>query len=284
MNLVILTQYYPPEIGAPQARLSELALRFKKRGHRVTVLTAMPNYPLGTIHKGYGGLFAQEMLNGIPIIRTYIYPTNKTDFVRRLLNYFTFVLSSAAIGAVLLRNVDYLLVESPPLFLGITGIFLSRIKNARLIFNVSDLWPDSILRLGKIKQNSLAYRISYRLEEYCYRIAWLVSGQSHGILDNVKKRAPKTHYFHLSNGVDTEIFKPELRSKKLRLKYGNENSCLAVYTGLHGVAQGLEQVLAAVYQVRDIKELVVIFVGEGPEKLNLEQRARELRLENIKFL
>src|SRR2546425_12402524 len=119
MKLTILSQYYPPEVGAPQARLSELAAAFVRRGHQVTVLTAMPNYPVGRIHEGYGGLFRREVRDGVQVIRTFIYPTQSAGLIRRLANYFSFVVSSALFGTFLLTPQDYLLVESPPLFLGL---------------------------------------------------------------------------------------------------------------------------------------------------------------------
>ena len=158
VHLTVLTQYYPPEIGAPQVRLSELAAHFVQRGHSVTVLTAMPNYPTGKIYPGYSGLLRREHRDGVSMIRTFIYPTQKTDFMPRLMNYFSFVLSSATLGSALLGRADYLLVESPPLFLGLSGFWLSRLKHARLIFNVSDLWPETAVRLGILQPGSLACR------------------------------------------------------------------------------------------------------------------------------
>ena len=112
MHLTLLTQYYPPEIGAPQARLSELAAHFVQRGHSVTVLTAMPNYPTGKIYSGYGGLLRREHQAGVDVIRTFVYPTQKASFVRRITNYLSFALSSTMTGSFLLGRSDYLMVES----------------------------------------------------------------------------------------------------------------------------------------------------------------------------
>src|SRR5581483_4150068 len=135
MKLAIVTQYYPPEIGAPQGRLSELAAALQRRGHQVTVLTAMPNYPTGKIHLGYGGLLRREKHDGVDVIRTFIYPTQKADFVRRLSSYFSFVIASAIAGTLFLPRPDYVIVESPPLFLGLSGAWLSWIKHCPMIFN-----------------------------------------------------------------------------------------------------------------------------------------------------
>ena len=177
MNLTLLTQYYPPEIGAPQARLSELAAHFVRRGHCVTVLTAMPNYPTGKIYPGYGGVLRRQQQAGVNVIRTFIYPTQRATFVRRMTNYLSFTLSSVITGSILLRRADYLMVESPPIFLGLSGTWLSRLKHARLIFNVSDLWPESAVRLGVLQAQGLSFRVSAWLENFCYRHAWLITGQ-----------------------------------------------------------------------------------------------------------
>src|SRR5215470_12054633 len=121
MRIGILTQYYPPEVGAPQARLSDLARRLQARGHEVFVLTAMPSYPTGRIFPSYGGFFRREVIDGVTVLRSAIYPTKSAGMVRRLLNYFSFVFSSLVVGLVKLPRVDYLLTESPPLFLGVSG-------------------------------------------------------------------------------------------------------------------------------------------------------------------
>src|SRR5580765_1102745 len=243
MRLTILTQYYPPEIGAPQNRLSDLAGRLVDAGHEVEVLTAMPSYPRGEIYPGYGGLFSHEQKNGIRVLRTFIYPTHSAAFLPRLLNYFSFMFSSAFLGSFLLRRADYLLVESPPLFLGVAAIWLSWLKRAKLIFNVSDLWPDSAVHLGIISKDSYAYVICSHLESFCYRQAWLVTGQSNGILQDICVRFADIRTFFLSNGADTMTFTPERRTTESRNRLANGDKFVILYAGLHGLAQGLDQIL-----------------------------------------
>lgn len=284
MHLTLLTQYYPPEIGAPQARLAELAKHFIRRGHSVTVLTAMPNYPAGKIHDGYGGLFHRERQDGVEIIRTFICPTQKADFVRRLTNYFSFVLSSATLGTFLLGQTDYLVAESPPLFLGLSGIWLSRIKQVRLIFNVSDLWPLSAVQLGVLTPNGLAHRLSSWLEGFCYRRAWLVTGQSKSILENISQHFPGKSTFHLSNGVDTQLFSPEQQTANAREILKSGENFTVLYAGLHGLAQGLDQVLAAAELLQAEDGLQFVLVGEGPEKQNLVEQVKKRHLAKVKFL
>jgi glycosyltransferase involved in cell wall biosynthesis len=287
MKIAILTQYYPPEIGAPQARLSDLARRLQERGHQVTVLTAMPNYPRGRIYAGYGGFFQRETLDGVAVIRTFIYATQSAGMVRRLLNYFSFVLSSLVVGLLTLPRVDYLLTESPPLFLGISGFVLSRAKGARWIFNVSDLWPETAVLLGVVREG-LALRIAFALESFCYRKAWLVSTQTRGMQEDIRRRFPAVRTYHLSNGVDLSLFSPDRRSQRLReMLLGGEDgpgSCVAIYAGLHGLAQGLDQILDAAKQVENQSNLAFVFVGDGPERQALIERSRTMGLRRVRFL
>ncbi len=282
MRFAILTQYYPPEMGAPQARLSELAARFVDRGHEVVVLTAMPNYPRGRIDPGYRGLLRREERDGVRVVRTAIYPTKSVGMVRRMASYLSFVASSALLGAVFLPRVDYLLTESPPLFLGLSGFFLSRLKGARWIFNVADLWPEGAVEMG-IVSDGPALRAARALEAFCYRRAWLVSGQSRGILENIESRFPEVETHHLSNGVDTELFAPGVAPARQRLGLGREGHPVAVYAGLHGIAQGLGQILDAAARL-DEARLDIVLVGDGPEKEELVARARQLALANLRFL
>jgi glycosyltransferase involved in cell wall biosynthesis len=283
MRLSIVTQYYPPEIGAPQARLSELASHFVKAGHSVTVLTAMPNYPLGRIYPGYGGLFRQEQKNGVKVIRTFIFPTQSAGLLPRLTNYFSFMFSSALFGSMFLPRSDYLLVESPPLFAGLPGVWLSKLKSARLIFNVSDLWPESAVRLGVLRAGSVACRVSARLESFCYQSAWLITGQSKTILENIRDRFPNRPTFHLSNGVDTDLFKPDRATAEAPAALEHDAKTVVLYAGLHGIAQGLEQLVEAAEVLRHDMGLRFMLVGDGPAKRSLFEGARERGLDNVRF-
>ncbi len=282
MTLGFLTQYYPPEIGAPQARLSALARRCVERGHEVVVLTAMPNYPRGRVYPGYGGIWHTEDRDGVRVVRSAIYPTKSARLLRRLRSYFSFVLSSAIVGAAVLPALDYLITESPPLFLGLSGYLLSRLKKARWVFNVSDLWPESAVRLGLVRKGP-ALRLAQRLESFCYRKAFMVSGQSDEILADIGRRFPGVRLCQFRNGVDTERFSPARRSGAATTELRDGAECVAVYAGLHGIAQGLDQILKAADLLRDVKSLRIVLVGDGPEKEALIRKSRDLRLPNVVF-
>jgi glycosyltransferase involved in cell wall biosynthesis len=244
----------------------------------------MPNYPHGCTYSGYGGLFRRESRDGVSIFRAYIYPTKSVGRVRRLANYFSFALSSLVVGAAVLPRLDCLLTESPPLFLGISGFFLSRLKRARWIFNVSDLWPESAVRLGMLGPGSLAFRLSAGLEAFCYQHAWLVTGQSKSILSSIVDRFPGCPTFHFSNGVDSLRFGPEQETETARLTLTNNRGCVALYAGLHGVAQGLDQVLCTAEALRPEGSFRFVLVGDGPEKKRLLEEAAKRGLTNVRFL
>jgi glycosyltransferase involved in cell wall biosynthesis len=253
-------------------------------GHEVSVLTAMPNYPSGKIHAGYGGLYRRESLDGIGVLRTAIYPSQSISFIPRLASYFSFVLSSAIVGTFLLKRADFLLVESPPLFLGLTGFWLSRVKRARLIFNVSDLWPESAVQLGLVRRNGLLHRISMWLESFCYRRAWLISGQSKSIINDIQSRFPESQTYHLSNGVDVNRFTAAADSAPGHHELPANGDCVAMYAGLHGAAQGLSQVLDAAEVLKPEHGIKFVLIGDGPEKQMLVQAAQGRSLQNIEFL
>ena len=271
MRILILTQYYPPETGAPQNRLSDLARRLTESGHKVTVLTALPNYPRGEIFRAYSGrVMMEEKSAGINVIRTWIYATKNKTFVRRLLNYFSFVISSLALGPWRIGPQDVVVVESPPLFLGISGFLISAFKNARLVMNISDLWPDSAIAMGLLGNKSLI-RLSRWLEEFLYRRSYLITGQTRGIVENIRSRFADKKVALITNGADVEAFVVASQSYQrdaIRREFGLGNKFVIGYAGLHGLAQGLETIIHAACLVAERDDLLFVFFGDGPKKRN----------------
>lgn len=244
----------------------------------------MPSYPFGKIYEGYGGIFSKENKHGVDIVRTFVFPSQSARMLPRLLNYFSFVCSALLFGAFALSSADYLLVESPPLFLGVSAIVLSRIKGAKLIFNVSDLWPESAVRLGVVRSDGLAYKLALRLEELCYRKAWVITGQSRSILDNIKSRFCSAPTLLLSNGADTDKFSPERYSSQAKSLLSPNGECSVLYAGLHGLAQGLGQLIEAAKALHSEAAYRFVFVGDGPERKALMARVEKDGIANAFFL
>ena len=286
MKLLILTQYFPPEIGAPQNRLYELALRLQKKGVEVSVLTAMPNYPQMKIHQNYKGkCYCKETLNELKIHRAWIYVSQSKSIISRLLNYFSFVISAFFIGAFKLKKQDVLMVESPPLFLGITAYLLAKLKGAKLLFNVSDLWPESAEKLGIIS-NKFLLSMATKLEEFCYKKSSLISGQTQGIVNNISTRFPNKNVYWLKNGVDINFYDVNKEIEKDAWKnennYSNEDFIL-FYGGIIGHAQGLEVILNAAKKLKKHKNIKFVLLGNGPKKEKLIKLRDELKLTNLRF-
>jgi glycosyltransferase involved in cell wall biosynthesis len=285
VRICFLTQYFYPDIGAPQARLYELAVRLAQRGHEMTVLTAMPYYPEGWIKEGYRGrLRMTETVNSVRIIRTWLYATKSLGVVRRMANFLSFAATSGLLGVWGLGRQDVLLVESPPLFLGATGWILAKWTGAKFVLNVSDVWPATITAIGMMSERHPAVRLVGWLEKWLYRHSDLVTGTSFGITEHINRRFPEIPTAVITNGADTKVFRPELRSDAVRRAFGVEDGQIAfLYAGLHGYLQGLEQVIEAARILRDRRDIRFVMVGDGARREALMDLAKCYSLTNIGF-
>ena len=285
MRILILTQHFPPETGAPQSRLYSLAHNLSDHGADISILTAMPNYPKMEVFTGYKGRFyIKENEGPLTIFRSYIHVRKSPGSAGRLLNYFSFVISSMIVGWIKTGKQDIIICESPPLFLGLTALFLKWNKKAELVFNVSDLWPESVEKLGIIK-NKFLLRMAYSLERQIYRKSTLVSGQTQGIVDNIKARFPNVKTFWFRNGIDFAQFNTSADGKEFRSMMSlSESDFVLVYAGVLGHAQGLETVLDAAEKVKAQHNIKFIIIGDGPEKDTLIHLAQEKNLENVVFI
>jgi len=271
-------------MGAPQARLYELATRLQDKGHKITVLTAMPNYPTGKIFDGYRRkLYSCEDMNGIRVIRTCIYPSKSSKTLPRLLSYMSFVLSSVALGAWGLGRQDVVLFESPPLFLVPAGLLIGRITGGRIVMNCSDIWPDIIVRMGHTT-GGMALKAMEWLEGFGYKHSSVVALTNPGAMEQVRERFPDVNTTVISNGVDTSLFRPEFRSDEVRAQFGAKpDDFLVGYCGLHGLAQGLDVVVDAAEKLQSHPRIRIIMIGDGPTKEDLVKAAQERELENLVF-
>lgn len=244
----------------------------------------MPNYPAYEIFEGYRGKkYMKEVLEGITVHRCYIYVSKSKALVARLLNYFSFVFSSWYFGLTKTGRFDLILCESPPLFLGFTAVMLKRRKKAKLDFNVSDLWPESAVKLGLVT-NKLLIGISTRLEEWLYRNADFISGQTQGICHDIQKRFPEKPVFWLRNGVDVAELGLQAIDKSWRENAGYlPNQMVVYFGGLVGYAQGLEVMLHAAKRLEGNPEIQFAIIGEGPEKAKLIALKEQLGLQNLRF-
>lgn len=271
MKALILTQYFPPEMGAPQARLSELGERLIDLGWEVEALTALPNYPTGRVYPGYPRRApAVENVGRIRTVRVPLLPSQK-GFLKRLACYFSFAASAAWHGPRLCARPDVLFVESPPLFIGFAARRLARRWRCPYVLNVSDLWPQSAIEMGVVKPGP-ATRMAERLELSLYRNAAGVTGQSEEIVESVAARSPGTPVEVITNGVDPARFGPGVADDAARALIGSEPGPVFLYAGLLGLAQGLDQILDVAASLPPAVPGRAVLVGEGPVREALQAR------------
>jgi glycosyltransferase involved in cell wall biosynthesis len=281
-----MTQYYPPEVGAPPARLHGLAKILASKQHEVTVLTVLPNYPTGRILKGYGGrLRMVEYVDGIKVVRVWLLPSKSANIVPRLVSYISFGVCSLAFGLPHVERHDVVLIESPPLFIMPFALLVSRVIRAKSIMMVSDIWPDILIRMGRMSERSIFVRAMMWLERFSYNHVDAVALTNPGAREQIRSRYPALKATTvISNGVDTSVFRPGLRSASVRRAYGGGNSDFLVgYCGLHGLAQGLDDVLVAAQLVQGMEWIKMVMIGDGPVKESLMRKARAMRLKNLMF-
>ncbi len=278
MKFLFLTPYYPPEVGAPQARIHELAARLVRRGHQVQVLTALPNYPSGVVPPEYRDRSGTwEERDGVQVFRTWIYATPNKGFVRRVLAHKSFMLM-AILAAPRMGDCDVVYVESPPLFDGIAGFVLSRFKGAKMVFNVADLWPQSVVELGMIKPGILL-NLATALEKWCYHVSDLVLAVTAGIEKELRTRGYVDKVAWFPNGVDVARFAAG-DGTVLRRELGLEGKFAVLYAGTMGLAQGLAGVLEAARLLEGDDRIRFVLAGDGAERERLVAAAGS----NVRFL
>jgi colanic acid biosynthesis glycosyl transferase WcaI len=282
VRVLILSQYYPPEIGAAQTRLAAFSRALRARGHDVDVVTGMPHHLRGRVFEEYRRHFyLSEMLDGATVHRTWVYASMGAG-LRRLLNYATFCLTSLY-GLTRARRPDLIFVESPPLFTALPGWLAASYWRVPMVFNVADLWPDTVRDLG-IMRPGVAFDLASALERWAYGRASYINVvlESHlAIMKNKGVSSAKLRF--LPNGVDVRLFAPSPVDRQLRERLHLNASPVFLYAGTHGIAHGLEAVLAAA-ALLDAHEAQFVFVGGGTTKRQLVARAERLQLTNVHFL
>ncbi len=290
MNILYVSQNYPPEIGAASARAFELSKHWVANGHQVTVLTGFPNYPTGSSnhlkHENTSRLTRRESVEGISIIRTCLYGIGDRRIHERILSYSSFWLSSSLRGISIPRP-DVVLASSPPLTVGLTGWWLSRIKKKPFIFDVRDLWPESIADLGAMTNKSMIVRTLDAISRFLYRKANRVVVTSEATKEALvaNGRVAPTRITTIPNGVETKTFVPGRNDDVTREELGIGGKFLVSFVGTIGLAQDVDVVLRSASRLKSISNPIhFLFVGEGPVKRHAMDVVARLGLSNVTFL
>lgn len=282
-RVLIISPYYPPEKGAASVCVSENAKRLVQRGHHVTVLTTVPNYPTGIVPPQYRGkLLQREVIDGVDVVRAWSYTSPNKGFARRILAQLSFGCLAPWIAKKAVGQPDIIIVQSPPLFDAIAARTLARIKHCPFIFMISDLWPESAVQLGALR-NPMLIRLSEWLAWSTYRRARLVWVVTEGIRDHLLRHGlADERIMLLTNGVDTKHFAP-MPLARARARLGWDKRFTVLYAGTHGLSHGLTTILDAADLLRDNKNIHIVLAGDGAEKAALVEQARQRNLANVTF-
>jgi colanic acid biosynthesis glycosyl transferase WcaI len=294
MKILYVSQYFPPEMGAPAARAVELSRHWAAAGHEVTVLTGFPNHPTGVVPPEYRDkvrrLVARERIDGVDVVRTWLLPFPNRKAYERMLNYSSFCASAATTGLFLSRP-DVVIATSPQLLVGLSGWWVARWKRVPFVFEVRDLWPESLAAVGMGDASSLLHRVLAKIAGFLYRQSDLVAVVTPAFEDYLVEhwRVPRDKISVIENGVETELFAPKAvtgeTEASLRRELNAEGKFVVSYIGTMGMAHGLETIIAAASLLRDTNpEIVFLMIGEGAEKDRIVALARQRGLSNLRFV
>ncbi|MBK8066796.1 MAG: glycosyltransferase family 4 protein [Rhodanobacteraceae bacterium] len=287
MHILFLTDNFPPEVNAPASRTCEHTREWVRAGAKVTVITGAPNFPKGSVFPGYRNrLWQRETIDGIEVIRVWTYITANEGFAKRIADYMSFMLS-ASLAALFVRKVDVVLGTSPQFFTACAGWFVGAVKRRPFVFELRDLWPESIKAVGAMS-HSRAIAMLERIEWFLYRnAAHIVSVTESFRAHLMAGGIPAERITVITNGVDLTNFSPRGKDSELQSTLGLAGAFVAGYIGTHGLAHGLGTLLdvaAMLPQLADGRRLVLVLVGDGAEKRALQQRAAQENLGNVIFV
>ncbi|MGA2531671.1 MAG: glycosyltransferase family 4 protein [Candidatus Aminicenantales bacterium] len=282
MKILLLTQWYPPE---PGVFLQELAQTLLAKGHDVTVLTGFPNYPSGNLYPGYRlRLYQREMLAGVPVIRVPLYLDHSLSSFKRVLNYASFALSSSILGFWLAPRPNVIFVYHPPLTMGLPAWILSRLWRIQFVYQVQDMWPETLIATGMIKSRHLL-SMTGRFARWVYAKAYSILAISPGFRKNLIEKGVSAEKVRvISNWLENDVSERTGPDTKLARRLGLAGRFNIMFAGNIGEAQGLETVLEAAELLESLPEIQFVFIGDGIALPRLEKMAATKLISNVRFL
>jgi len=282
VKVLFITDNFPPEVNAPATRTYEHCKEWIKLGADVTILTCAPNFPMGKVFKGYKNkIFQTEIFDGIKVIRVWSYISANKGFLKRILDYLSFSLSSFIAG--LFIKSDIIIATSPQFFTTLSAFCLSVLKRKPWIFELRDLWPDSIIAVGAMKDSVIIKYLNY-LEVFLYKKANLIISLTMAFKENlIKKGIDENKIKVVTNGSNLELFSPRLKDLKILEDLRLQDKFIIGYIGTHGMAHGLDFIVNTISKIED-RDMHFLFIGDGAKKREIEDIARKKEIENITFL
>jgi len=283
MKILFITDNFPPEVNAPATRTYEHAKEWvKNKNVEVTILTCVPNFPHGKVYDGYKNkLYQVEYKDGIKIIRVWSYITSNSGFIKRVLDYISFALSAFVVG--LFQKTDIIVATSPQFFTTWAGWGLSKVKRKPWIFELRDLWPESIKTVGAMKQGRVI-EILEKIELALYKDANKVIAVTDAFKINLINRGiEKDKIEVITNGANVELFKPREKDTELLKELNLEGKFIVGYIGTHGMAHSLDFIVNSLAKIKD-ESIHFLFIGDGAMKQTIVELAKKLQLKNVTFL
>lgn len=282
MRILFITDNFPPEVNAPATRTFEHCKEWVKKGDQVTVITCAPNFPKGRVYEGYKNkLYHKEEIEGIRVIRVWSYISANEGFAKRIIDFMSFAFM--AFWAGLFQKADIIVGTSPQFFTTWTAETLSFFKRKPWVFELRDIWPESIRAVGAIDGDSRIFKILEKIELRLYRRSTRVISVTHSFKKNLIDRGVNADKIKVvRNGANLDRFSKRDRDQVLEKRLGLVGKFVVGYVGTHGMAHKLDFILDAWPKERE--DLHLILMGDGAEKKNLEQQAKRLKIENITFL
>ncbi|CAH0993316.1 D-inositol-3-phosphate glycosyltransferase [Sinobacterium norvegicum] len=284
MKILFLSHYFTPEVNAPATRTFEHCRRWVELGHDVTVVSCVPHHPMGKAYQGYSNkLFYKESIAGIKVIRVKTYITANEGFLKRTLNYVLYMLA-AIICSLFTGKADVVVSTTPQFFNGLAGYFVSRIKRAPWVLEIRDLWPESIVAVGAVKNNFVIAVLEW-IERFVYKKSDRIISVTDSFVSHIKNVSGRDDGIHvIRNGVDLNMFTPIPKNEAFSKKYGLLDKFVVSYVGTHGMAHGLDTILDAAKLLSERKDIAILMVGDGSERSRLDDKIKNERISNIVML
>lgn len=287
MHILFLTDNFPPEVNAPASRTFEHCREWVRAGHQVTVVTCAPNFPKGRVYPGYSNRpWQTEEMAGIRVIRVWTYITANEGFLKRILDYTSFV-PPAVLASLFVRNVDVIVGTSPQFFTACAAYLAGTFKRRPWVFELRDLWPESIRAVGAM-EDSVVLDMFEKIELFLYRKAAAIVSVTHAFRDTLMARGIAGSKIHVvTNGVDSSQFSPRPKDAELLARLGLQGRFVAGYIGTHGLAHALDTLLDAARALKgapDGDRFRFLFLGDGAQKAALRERAAAEALDNVIFV
>lgn len=282
MKILFITDNFPPEVNAPATRTYEHCKHWVEMGAEVTVITCAPNFPQGKVYEGYQNkLMQKENIDGINVIRVWSYITANEGFIKRTLDYVSFAFSAFWIS--LFRKVDVIIATSPQFFTTWAACALSVLKRKPWVFELRDLWPESIKAVGALEEG-IIYNTLEKIELFLYRHADLIVPNTPAFKENLIKRGIKKEKIEvIPNGANLELFTPQEKDQRLIADLKLDGKFICGYLGTHGLAHNLDFILDCAAALDD-GDIEFLFIGDGAEKKNLIDQFNRLSINNVAFL